>query len=245
MKITIERFDPAADPAPYSKTYEVPYTEHMTILEALMYIYENHEPIAFDYNCHGRDCGRCAMMYDGTPVLACVEPITDGDHELAPLAGHPVLRDLIVDKSKATRNLAATYNRVRVTPLTREDLDTFDMSAQKHLDGIEWCCRCQNCTTQCPGVAANPEYVGPSRMVAIAYRHLDPYDPGDRILEAVQGGLWSCIMCGQCDDVCNSPEIKHLELWQILRDEATKRGFTEDAIKGASEAAQSSQAQTA
>jgi succinate dehydrogenase/fumarate reductase iron-sulfur protein len=203
----------------------------MTILEALMHVYENSHPVAFDYNCHGRDCGRCAMLYDSKPVLACVEPISDGNHTLEPLPGYPVLRDLIVDKSQALKNLATTYNRVRVGQLTREEIYTFDMSAQKHLDGIEWCCRCQNCTTNCPAVQTNPLYVGPSRMTAIAYRFLDPYDQADRILEAVQGGLWSCIMCGKCDDVCNAPEIHHLELWELLRNEAEKRGFTAVAQK--------------
>ena len=48
MKITVTRFDPSQDAAPYDQTFEVPFTDKMTALEALMYIYENEEPIAFD-----------------------------------------------------------------------------------------------------------------------------------------------------------------------------------------------------
>lgn len=237
MNITIKRFDPAVDQAPYYQTFEVPYTQYMTILEALMYIYENEASIAFDYNCHGRLCGRCAMMIDGKPVLSCIEPITDADHTIEPQAGYPVLRDLIVDKGTALENLAETYNRVRVAPITQAELNTFDMRYQKQLDGVEWCARCQCCTTQCPGKVANPTFVGPSRMTAIAYRFMDPYDQGDRVLEAVQAGLWDCIMCGQCDTVCNAPEIKHLELWQILRDAAIERGLTAEVVNVARETA--------
>ena len=61
MKITVTRFDPSQDAAPYDQTFEVPFTDKMTALEALMYIYENEDPIAFDYACHGRSCGRRAQ----------------------------------------------------------------------------------------------------------------------------------------------------------------------------------------
>ena len=79
MKITVKRYDPSKDNAPYETTYEVPHDdEYMTLLQALVYIHENEEPLAFDFSCRGRMCGRCAMMLDGEPVLACVEPLPDG-----------------------------------------------------------------------------------------------------------------------------------------------------------------------
>ena len=58
MKITVTRFDPSQDASPYEQSFEVPYRDNITALEALMHIYENEEPIAFDYSCHGRSCGR-------------------------------------------------------------------------------------------------------------------------------------------------------------------------------------------
>jgi succinate dehydrogenase/fumarate reductase-like Fe-S protein len=71
----------------------------------------------------------------------------------------------------------------------------------------------------------SPEYIGPSHMLAVAFRHFDPYDQADRIIEAVQGGLWDCTMCGNCTAHCNQLEIDHLTIWQKLRDAATERGF--------------------
>lgn len=66
MKITVKRYDPSKDNAPYDVTYEVPHDdEYMTLLQALVYIHENEEPLAFDFSCRGRMCGRCAMMLDG------------------------------------------------------------------------------------------------------------------------------------------------------------------------------------
>lgn len=121
MKITVKRYDPSKDNAPYEATYEVPHDdEYMTLLQALVYIHENEEPLAFDFSCRGRMCGRCAMMLDGEPVLACVEPLSDGSHVVEPLAGVPVVKDLVVDKSQVQARIAETYKRVRVAPLTED-----------------------------------------------------------------------------------------------------------------------------
>ena len=71
MKITVKRYDPSKDNAPYETTYEVPHDdEYMTLLQALVYIHENEEPLAFDFSCRGRMCGRCAMMLDGPCLTA-------------------------------------------------------------------------------------------------------------------------------------------------------------------------------
>lgn len=175
MKITVKRYDPSKDNAPYEVDYEVPHDdEYMTLLQALVYIHENEEPLAFDFSCRGRMCGRCAMMLDGEPVLACVEPLTDGSHTVEPLAGVPVVKDLVVDKSQVQEKIAETYKRVRVAPLTEEDLQTYNMEDADELFGIQYCARCQVCTAGCPARAMNPDYIGPSHMLAVAFRHFDP-----------------------------------------------------------------------
>ena len=58
MKITVKRYDPSKDNAPYETTYEVPHDdEYMTLLQALVYIHENEEPLAFDFSCGRAACG--------------------------------------------------------------------------------------------------------------------------------------------------------------------------------------------
>ena len=136
MKITIKRYDPSKDVSAYEATYDVPHNDdHMTLLQALVYIHENLEPLAFDFSCRGRMCGRCAMMLDGEPVLACVEPLTDKSHTVEPLAGFPVVRDLVVDRSQAQSRVAETYRRVRIEPLTEEDLQTYNQEDANELFG--------------------------------------------------------------------------------------------------------------
>lgn len=228
MKITVKRYDPSKDAAPYDVAYDVPHSgdDYMTALEALVYIHENIEPLAFDYACRGRMCGRCSMTVDGKPCLACVHVIDDSDHAIEPLAGLPVVKDLIVDKSKIQEEISKSYHRVRYQPCDLEDIQTYNMEDAEDIAAIQYCARCQVCTAGCPArMMLGSEYIGPSHMLAIALRHFDPYDQADRIVEAVQGGLWSCTMCGTCTSLCSQIEIDHVAIWQKLRDEATARGL--------------------
>ena len=78
MKISIWKYNPSVDAAPYLVSGEVPYKDMMTVLEVLIYFNENIEFVAHDYNCHGRQCGRCSLMMDGVPVLACATKVEGG-----------------------------------------------------------------------------------------------------------------------------------------------------------------------
>lgn len=183
----------------------------------------------------GSAIGACAVARlagSGGPIgdyygsaNTCVEPLSDGSHTVEPLEGVPVVKDLIVDKSQVQARIAETYKRVRVAPLKAEDLNEYNMEHEAELFGINYCARCQVCTAGCPARATNPEYIGPSHMLAVAFRHFDAYDQADRVVEAVQGGLWDCTMCGTCTTLCNQLEIDHLTIWQKLRDAATERGL--------------------
>lgn len=228
MKISIQKFDPAVDPAPYTIEHEVPYTEKMTLLEVVTYVNEQCEMVAFDFSCHGRQCGRCAVMLDDMPCLLCSTPVADKDHVIKPLAGHTILRDLVVDKSEYHDRLARKYVRVRTEDVSMEEMDTYGDNPDAIKDDI-WhlnlCMRCGMCDAACPSKSINPGYSGPSTMVALAFRHLDPYDQSDRVLQAVSEGLYHCISCGTCDEVCQRYEIEHLKVYDILRSEAESRGL--------------------
>ena len=229
MNIQISKYDPTVGGAPSLVSYNVAWHQNMTVLEAIQFAHQS-SPVSFDYNCHGRACGRCAVTLDGTPVLACITPITNATHTIEPLGGHAVLRDLIVDKSQAHAALSTIYNRVKnpAHDLTKDAVieNTYNTNAIAQIDAIEWCCRCLMCTSECPVYNANPAtFVGPAALLAIAYRFYDAYDAGNRIAEAVQGGLWNCIMCGLCDDVCPQKEIHRVQqIWRDLRTAATAAG---------------------
>lgn len=227
MQIKFSKCDPAVDAAPYVVSIDVAYKDKITVLEAMQFAHET-TPMHFDYSCHGRACGRCAVMYDGKPVLACITPMTNKPHTIEPLVGHPVMRDLIVDKSESHADLTQRYRRIRASALTDEQINTtYNTSAIEQIDAVEWCCRCMICTAGCPAYKADPSsFVGPAALLAIAYRFYDHYDEANRIVEAVQAGLWNCIMCGQCDYLCPQKEIKRVhQIWKELRAAATAAGY--------------------
>ena len=239
MKLNVQKYNPTADAAPYMVSGEIEYEgkggEKMSVLQALVKFDGEVAPVNFEYACKERMCGRCGVMLDGVPCLACVTPIEDGEHTIAPLEGFPVFRDLIVDREALDDNITNTTNRIRIEDYTEEQVaGGFDFPAdvREKMYAIESCCRCGVCNASCPAKQMYPdEYAGPAVMTALAYRHMDPFDQGDRVLEAVSKGLFRCIMCGQCDQNCAQQDIPHLELWQMLRDEAEARGIVPSYAK--------------
>lgn len=225
MKITMFKYDPAVDAKPYYVTGEVEYTDKMTLLQCIVAFRENVQDVAFDYSCHGRMCGRCAVMLDGVPALSCSTPITDADHTIEPLKGQTIIRDLIVDKKDYHEKLSQQYQRIRIEPITAETV-AYPKEAGDKLYEMVMCMRCGMCDAACPMMAQKPgEFAGPATLFAIAHRHVDPYDQADRVTEAVAKGLYHCIQCGMCDNVCQRFELKHLDAWKMLREAAEERGL--------------------
>lgn len=237
MKITVYKFNPATDAEPYYVSGEVPYIKDMSALHALKLFNENVAQVNYDYSCRGRLCGRCAMMLNGEPTLICTKRLAeDRDYTFEPLPGFPVFRDLIVDKHPLDDRITAISQRIRIEPFTAETMKA-DMT--KYTDEIMWmtygaefCARCGVCNVGCPAKAAHPnDFIGPAGMLAIAYRHMDPLDQGDRVMEAVSNGLYHCIMCGKCDQLCAHHDVKHIEAWKMLRAAAEERGIVPSYAK--------------
>ena len=223
------RFDPSTDTEPYYKEYQVPFeadeSGFMTGLQVLHYIYENIEPIVYDYNCRGSICGRCSMIIDGKPALACYTPLKPGRHSFEPLNGAEIIRDLMIDRKPIRSKFVETeVAKKTLNPVTKSDNIDYDLYWNT-LERLNNCRECGLCYDVCAAVKNNDnDYVGPGAMMQIAFRHLDPYDEADRVSQAVYSGLWKCVLCGSCELVCPAG-IQHTKLLQILRDEAESKGL--------------------
>ncbi|MDR0350851.1 MAG: hypothetical protein LBH64_04790 [Coriobacteriales bacterium] len=234
VKIKLLRFDPSVDASPHHEDYEVPYdggdepgVEIMTMLSALHYIYEELDEIAYDSNCWAGLCGRCSMMIDGQPRLACWTKVDKGkSYTVEPLRGIPVVRDLVVDKranyEKFVASDIAVQSRTPINELVNIPYELY----WDTLETFNLCRECQCCYAACPKVyeGLTEKFIGPGAMMQIAMRFCDPCDEADRPWQAAFAGVFECDLCGKCSSVCPA-EIDIVKMMKTLQDAATAEGL--------------------
>ena len=177
VSLTVEKFDPSRDSAPRLATYEVPYTREMRVLEALDYVVEElGESLSYQWFCGVKKCGMCGVMVNGRQTLGCWEPV-EPEMLVQPLAGFPVVRDLVIDRSRYFANVQSLepwLKRKRSYAGFPESIVASDLSAAA--DTMH-CIECMLCVSACP---ANGEaFMGPAPMVQLARFALDPRDEAD------------------------------------------------------------------
>lgn len=240
IKAKVYRYDPNVDSEPYYKEYDVEWHEWMSVLEVLRFIHEEFEPMAFDYNCRGGSCGLCTMKVNGTPVFACETPVQENEDILIePLDRFPIIRDVMVDKRPVlarTLSIQPTFNRATpmVNPATM-DKDAFLSSAI-----LQQCRECMICMTTCPAIETYgfDEYAGPYILTRIAQRYYDDREgmSQERLRTAVNEGLFKCILCGTCTEVCPKGSIlkldeysysfiDHVKYFTAMREDAEASGM--------------------
>lgn len=93
---------------PRFETYEVPYREGMSVLDALMWIRAHRDSsLAVRYSCiNANACKECTMRVDGEVRYACTARLGAGAVTVEPLANKPLLRDLVTDTAPPKETLA-------------------------------------------------------------------------------------------------------------------------------------------
>jgi fumarate reductase (CoM/CoB) subunit B len=233
VKAKIFRYDPSQDREPRYEAYSIPWRDRTTLLEVLRYVYEHYEPIAFRYGCRSMLCGRCGVELNGKPVLACMTFVEPGDIEVEPLRGFPIIRDLVIDRTKAElRSFEGSPQLLRAKPPEEEPEKLPSQAVSRCMDLLK-CRTCYLCQAACPMVeAAQDNTVGPAIMSRnIALRAYDPRDEGDRLTEAIDEGLWYCSNCANCKEVCPREIDIPAIVIEDLRAMAVERGLTNPAHK--------------
>jgi succinate dehydrogenase / fumarate reductase iron-sulfur subunit len=178
MQVSIYRYDPEKDEAPYMQDVEVeiPGDRDLMVLELLELMKTQDPTIAYRRSCREGVCGSDGMNMNGKNGLACITPVSQaakkGRLVLRPLPGLPVVRDLVVDMSQFYRQ----YEKVQPylqndTPApAQERLQTPE--EREKLDGLYECILCACCSTACPSFWWNPDkFIGPAGLLQ-AYRFL-------------------------------------------------------------------------
>ena len=72
VELRILRYRPASDDKPSFGSFKVPYTDDMSVLQALQTIKDTLDgTLSFRWSCRMAVCGSCGMMINGKPQLAC------------------------------------------------------------------------------------------------------------------------------------------------------------------------------
>lgn len=206
IRVTVQRFDPVNDAEPTYTTYRVPYTRGMRVLEALDYIVEElGESLAYQWFCGVKKCGTCGVQVNGRPGLSCYVPAED-EMVIEPLAGFPVMRDLVIDRSEYETALASIQPWLqRGTPYTSfpEDVSSSSMQVTSEL---QHCIECLLCSSACrskKGESAQGVKGGTAVLVQLARYATDPRDDADRTALALEAGIeHACDSDCDCVNVC-------------------------------------------
>jgi len=178
MEISVYRYDPEKDQAPYIQAFDVdmPEGRDLMVLDVLELIKEQDPSVSYRRSCREGVCGSDGVNMNGKNGLACITPISEvskrGKLTIKPLPGLPVIRDLVVDMEQ----FYDSYKKIepylinKDMPPEQERLQSPE--DREKLDGLYECILCACCSTACPSFWWNPDkFIGPSGLLQ-AYRFL-------------------------------------------------------------------------
>ncbi len=183
-------------------------SDPVTVLDVLRQIQTRHDPsLAFRYSCRVAMCGTCGVRVDGRSRLACRTVLERGvdEVEIAPLAGLPVVRDLIVD----TRPFWAEWARVTpwFVPGDESAPERIPVGSREEelVESALGCISCGACYSTCEIAGHGSDYLGPAALNRALALIADPRDgAAEKRLEVVggRGGVDRCHYIGGCTSAC-------------------------------------------
>lgn len=164
VNVRVLRQDGPGQPT-YWERHQVPYEENMNVISVLQQIASQAAtvegnavaPVAWDCGCLEEVCGSCTMVINGRVRQSCsalVDRLMEEDAseiELRPMEKFPVIRDLIVDRSRVFRSLQRVESWVPVD--TYNDMGPgprISRSEQEQAYPLSQCMTCGCCLEACP-----------------------------------------------------------------------------------------------
>lgn len=172
-------------------TFEIPYRPNMNVVSALMEVRKNPttvdgkrvEPPAWEAACLEEVCGSCTMNVNGLVRQSCtalIEVVAEEKDDvlevtLEPMRKFPLVRDLIVDRSKMFENLIKVRGWVPID-------GSYDLgmapSQDDHVRRLRYelsrCMSCGCCLEACPQVNEKSKFVGPAAIAQALLFNLHP-----------------------------------------------------------------------
>ncbi|MCB2156025.1 succinate dehydrogenase iron-sulfur subunit [bacterium] len=159
----------------YWEDYEIPYQPGMNVISALMEIRKNPvtksgqkvTPPSWDSGCLEEVCGACSMVINGVARQSCTALIDELEQPivLEPFSKFPVVRDLVIDRSRMFESLKRVQAWVPIDgtyalgPGEKIDPDT-----QQEMYKFSRCMTCGCCLEVCPQFNSSSAFIGASNV---------------------------------------------------------------------------------
>lgn len=211
IEMEVLRYRPEQDREPFWQSYNVPFTDDMSVLQGLQFIKDDLDgTLSFRWSCRMAICGSCGMMIDGVPKLACrtfMRNYHTGKVRIGPMEHFPIERDLVVVVKDFIKRLEGIKPYLIPTePRGLEEGEYLQTPQQlDHYNQFSACINCMLCYAACPQYGMNSKFIG-SGIMAILHRYnADSRDSGrEERMEMVndKDGVWGCTAIGYCSVVC-------------------------------------------
>jgi fumarate reductase iron-sulfur subunit len=211
IEIEILRYRPEQDAAPVAQTYRVPFTEDMSVLQALQYIKDYLDgTLSFRWSCRMAICGSCGMMIAGKPRLSCKSFLRDyfpARLRIEALAHFPIERDLVAGVDDFIVKLASIKPYLIAAQPRGLDEGEY-LQSPRELEQYEQfssCINCMLCYAACPQYGLDSKFIGPGVLALLHRYNADSRDGGrEQRMQIVNAeeGVWSCTAVGYCSEVC-------------------------------------------
>jgi len=220
IRIQVRRQDGPGKPS-YWQDFEIPYESQMNVISCLQRIAEigrtargeKVAPVAWECSCLEEVCGACTMVINGRVRQSCtalVDKLLAQEGEvirLEPMTKFPVIRDLVVDRSRMFTDLKKVqawnpvdgyYDLGHPSKVSPEE--------QEIGYPLSRCMTCGCCLEACPQVNERSGFIGPAAINQVALHNTHPTSKAiaPQRLEVLMGpgGLSSCGNAQNCVKVC-------------------------------------------
>ena len=206
----------------YWEEFELELVPFINVISALMEIQErpvnrNGErvtPVAWEQGCLEEVCGSCSMLINGKPRQACtaiIEPILTNTASsmitLAPMTKFPLVRDLVVDRSRMFDHLKKVRAWISADgSFIRGFGPKISPTKQEAMYQLSTCMTCGCCSEACPQVNEKSTFMGPAPISQVRLFNLNPtgaMEKRDRLHMLMDdGGISACGNAQNCVQVC-------------------------------------------
>lgn len=211
IEIEVLRYRPEKDIQPVWQSYQVPFTDDMSVLQGLQYIKDHLDgSVSFRWSCRMAICGSCGMTINDTPSLSCQTFLRDYYPEkvrVQALNHFPIERDLVTEVDDFVEKLESITPYIvpkeEKSPAEGEYLQTPKQLAK--IEQFSSCINCMLCYAACPQYGLNRDFTGPGILALLHRYNADSRDNArSRRMEIVnsEDGVWGCTLVGYCSEVC-------------------------------------------